>query len=306
MTSRLAIILLFSVGAKLANAYEVDQPVVAVNGVVITPYDIARYTEFNLAPEARLSGLERERALLQVIENLYVLRRAEQEQEQKQNGQEYLPPAQLAWVAEYERTRYAAIRYFDANRETLSDSIDWEQRARELYLSNPEAFSTGKQVDVSHILIEIEDRTFDEWVALVQDIRVRLSAGESFEALAAELSDDAASARKGGSLGPISKGQMVTEFETAAFALTEPGQISEPVLTKFGVHIVRLNSLEEATLIPFDRVQRGLKREAEESARGALKEQSVLPFKIEVGPSIQAVDEDSLRGVVLKVISTDW
>ena len=288
--------------APLAVAFEPDQPVVDINGVTITPYDIARYTEFNLAAEARLSGLERERALLQVIENLYVLRRAEQEQE----GQEYLPAEQLAWVAEYERTRYAAIRYFDANRETLSDSIDWEQRARELYLSNPEGFSTGKRVDVSHILIEIENRTFDEWVSLVQDIRTRLSAGESFEALAVELSDDAASARKGGALGPVSKGQMVKEFEAVAFALTEPGQISEPVLTKFGVHMVRLNSLEDATLIPFDRVKRGLEREAKEAARGALKEQSVLPFKIEVGPSIQAVDEDSLREVVLELINTDW
>jgi len=288
--------------APLAVAFEPDEPVVDVNDVTITPYDIARYTEFNLAAEARLSGLERERALLQVIENLYVLRRAEQEQA----GQDYLPPEQLAWVAEYERTRYAAIRYFDANRDSLSDSIDWEQRARELYLSNPEGFSTGKRVDVSHILIEIEDRTFDEWVSLVQDIRTRISAGESFEALAVELSDDAASARKGGALGPISKGQMVAEFEAAAFALTEPGQISEPVFSKFGVHIVRLNSLEEATLIPFGRVQRGLEREAKESARGALKEQSVLPFKIEVGPSIQTVDEESLREVVLRLINTDW
>ena len=50
--------------------------------------------------------------------------------------------------------------------------------------------------DISHILIEIENRTFDEWVSLVQDIRTRLSAGESFEALAVELSDDAASARR--------------------------------------------------------------------------------------------------------------
>ena len=304
MVFRLAVILLFSVGAKLASAYEIDQPVVAVNGVTITPYDIARYTEFNLAPEARVSGLERERALLQVIENLFVLRRAEQEQQQE--GQEYLPPEQLAWVAEYERTRYAAIRYFDANREALSDSIDWEQRARELYLSNPEGFATGKRVDVSHILVEMEDRTFDEWVTLVQDIRTRLSAGESFEDLAGELSDDKASARKGGALGPISKGQMVAEFEAAAFALTEPGQISEPVLTKFGVHIVRLNSLEDNTLIPFDQVKRGLEREAKEAARGALKDQSVLPFKIEVGPSIQTVDEDSLRDVVLELINTDW
>ena len=302
MVRLLSVCIYSFLGAALAVAYEPEQPVVDINGVIITPYDIARYTEFNLSAEARLSGLERERALLQVIENLYVLRRAAQEQA----SQDYLPPEQLAWVAGYERTRYAAIRYFDANRDTLSDSIDWEQRARELYLSNPEGFSTGKRVDVSHILIEIENRTFDEWVSLVQDIRTRLSAGESFEALAGELSDDAASARKGGALGPIYKGQMVTEFEAAAFALTEPGQVSEPVFSKFGVHIVRLNSLEEATLIPFDRVQRGLEREAKESAQGSLKEQSVLPFKIEVGPSIQTVDEESLREVVLRLINTDW
>ena len=99
MVRLLSVCIYSFLGAALAVAYEPEQPVVEINGVIITPYDIARYTEFNLSAEARLSGLERERALLQVIENLYVLRRAEQEHE----VQEYLPAEQLAWVAEDER-----------------------------------------------------------------------------------------------------------------------------------------------------------------------------------------------------------
>lgn len=83
-------------------------------------------------------------------------------------------------------------------------------------------------------------RTEEEALALAQDIKKRLDAGEDFKALAVQYSDDSGSKATGGELGWYARGQgFVQEFEDAAFAL-QPGQISEPVKTQFGYHIIRV------------------------------------------------------------------
>jgi peptidyl-prolyl cis-trans isomerase SurA len=76
-------------------------------------------------------------------------------------------------------------------------------------------------------------------LALAQELRERLVAGEDFAALAQEYSDDTGSATQGGDLGWFGRGAMVAPFEEAAFSL-EPGQISEPVKSDFGYHLIEV------------------------------------------------------------------
>jgi len=90
----------------------------------------------------------------------------------------------------------------------------------------------------------------DEAKAKAEAIRKRIAGGEDFAKIAKEESDDVSSGEKGGDLGEFKKGMMVPPFEKAAFEL-KPGDISEPVQTPFGYHIIQVQthsvkSLEDA------------------------------------------------------------
>jgi parvulin-like peptidyl-prolyl isomerase len=78
-------------------------------------------------------------------------------------------------------------------------------------------------------------------------ILTKLNEGDDWTDLAAQLSTDTSNSANGGDLGWFGKGQMVTEFETAAFAL-EIGEVSEPVKTSFGYHIIQVIGHEVRTL----------------------------------------------------------
>lgn len=103
--------------------------------------------------------------------------------------------------------------------------------------------TTGDQVRARHILISVpaDASEEDSAAALSKAISIteRLRAGEDFAALAAQYSDDTGSAQQGGDLGFFPRGQMVAEFEDAAFSLPI-GQISDPVKSQFGYHIIEV------------------------------------------------------------------
>ncbi|MEX1020314.1 MAG: peptidylprolyl isomerase [Litorilinea sp.] len=156
----------------------------------------------------------------------------------------------------------------DDYRALLRDRL-LAERLEEI-IGNENLVTTEEQINARHILLNIiepqpepaveptavpegaptpiptpEPRNEDETLALAQELRQRLLDGEDFAELALEYSDDTGSAVNGGDLGWFGPGRMVPVFEEAAFALEE-GEISEPIRSDFGYHIIQVVERDDA------------------------------------------------------------
>lgn len=133
---------------------------------------------------------------------------------------------------------------------------DYEAIAHEDYLTNSKRYRSEEVLDVSHILVSTEERGFEDARTLAVSLREQLREDPSrFDTLVAEFSDDPAKAQNGGRFPEVRRGQMTLPFEQAAFRLAQPGEISEPVKTNFGYHIIRLNGRRGGELPPYEAVR---------------------------------------------------
>ena len=104
----------------------------------------------------------------------------------------------------------------------------------------------------AHILLEVNDeRSVEDAKSILLDVRSEIDAGADFAAKARELSEDAGSAAEGGDLGSAGKGVFAAPFEEALWALA-PGQMSDPVETEFGVHLIKLIAIEDPEIPPLE------------------------------------------------------
>jgi len=146
----------------------------------------------------------------------------------------------------------AQLRYNRLLEEESSCDIPTEEEAREYYDNRPDLFTSEEMVSASHILKKASsDEEFENAEKEILSIRDRLLGGEDFVKCVQEESDDGGN---DGNLGTFGKGRMVPEFEEAAFSL-EPDQLSEPVKTQFGWHVIKLHEKHEPKLTPFDELK---------------------------------------------------
>ncbi len=144
------------------------------------------------------------------------------------------------------------------------EPADYVAMAREQYLINQDQYMTQATVDVSHILIKTDQRSQEEALALALEIEAQLAEDpELFDGLVIEYSEDTSKANNKGSFTNVKKGDMVPEFEEASFSL-EVGEISGPVLSQFGYHIIRKDGVTPARQITFEEMQPALEKQERE------------------------------------------
>jgi peptidyl-prolyl cis-trans isomerase C len=146
----------------------------------------------------------------------------------------------------------------DSAKEFATKRAIYLERAREQYLVNKQQYQAPAEVKASHILVGLKSRTAEEALATTKALRTRVLAGESFETLAEANSDDPSAKQNKGSLGFFGSGRMDPAFEAAAFALKKPGELSEPVKSRFGYHLIRLDDIKPARQFAFEEVSTDL------------------------------------------------
>jgi len=152
-----------------------------------------------------------------------------------------------------------------------------DQEVKDYYEKNKGKFAPVTQIRASHILVKTEEEA--------KQIEEKLKKGEDFVQLAKKYSIDTATAKNGGDLGYFSKGQMVPEFESAAMSL-KPGQISEPVKTKFGYQIIKVTDKKMGQVVDFEKVKnlisQNLMAEKQKEVFDSYVEGLKKSFKVEI------------------------
>lgn len=168
-----------------------------------------------------------------------------------------------------------------------------EKDVRDYYDKYKEDFADVSQIKASHILVKTE--------AEAQKILERLKKGEDFAKIAKEKSIDAGTAQNGGDLGFFSAGQMVPEFETAAARL-KVGELSNPVKTKFGYHIIKVTDKKVGKPLEFEQVKdlilQRLSAEKQKQVFDEYIDSLKKSYKVEINEElVSKLDEEKKEGL---------
>jgi len=192
-----------------------------------------------------------------------------------------------------------------AGTEFDKDIARYEARAREMYLVDKAAYTSPPEVNASHILFETRKaHTPAEARRLAEETRAKIVAGADFATLARQLSDDQVTGKEGGQLGWFAEKQMDPAFGAAAFALQKPGDLSEPVQSVYGWHIIRLDGKRPGKLQEYsearEKIMAELRRrfvdQRREATIGAIRNDPKTAVNQDaVDALIPKIDRDAVR-----------
>lgn len=152
----------------------------------------------------------------------------------------------------YTAPEQVSVDYLELSLDTISSQIEVsEEQLQQFYADNKSQFVGPEQRRISHILIEDND----EAEQTLEAIQSQLAEGKSFEDLAKSYSVDVGSAESGGDLGFMQRDVMEPAFEEAAFALENVGDVSQPVETEFGYHLIKLTELDQSATVEFSDIR---------------------------------------------------
>lgn len=212
-----------------------------------------------------------------------------------------------AHVEQYTRPERVRIEYLVLSANELATKIKpSEDDLRKAYSEDIARFSTPEQRRASHILINLPATAAEQQqtLATIEAIRTQAASGADFAQLAKQHSQDVGSSGNGGDLGLIERGLFHPEFERAALAL-KAGEVSKPVRTKDGYHLIKITALKPEVRKPFAEVREVIdkdlrKRLAEEQFFEMSERFRTLTF--EQADSLQP----AAQALALKIAQSDW
>ncbi|WP_168719286.1 peptidylprolyl isomerase [Thermosulfurimonas marina] len=149
-------------------------------------------------------------------------------------------------------------------KKVLSGLKVTEGEAQQYYLKHKKDYSLPERIQARHILIRVPEKASPKEEAAaraqIEKIRRQILAGADFAKMARQYSQDPGTKEKGGDLGLFSRGQMIPEFEEAVFKL-KVGELSPPIRTRFGYHLVRVEARVPAQVQPYEKVKEQVKKD---------------------------------------------
>lgn len=275
------LLIAFCAAPALASSVVLTAP----NGIEITKKDIESYLVDRVPEERRFDYLSSPKAVKDLVESLLVIKSIANE---AQNTDSF-DADQYERRASFYKDRLATQDFLkELVRDRLKD-VDWDAMAKDVYTAEGFNFVDPETVVASHILITANERSEEEAEALAQQVKAELESGKSFKALAIKYSEDPSVKKNFGNLGSVPRGKMVKPFEDAVFAMREPGSLSGPVKTRFGYHIIQLDSYSPEVKRTFDEV----------------KAQIVTNLKTELAKKIQADKVTEIKSNPKITVNTD-
>lgn len=164
-----------------------------------------------------------------------------------------------------------------------------DEEAVQYYNEHGKDFLQDEQIRVHHILFKVSETADPGKVTDVENrarrVLQRIKNGEEFETLARQFSEDP-SALKGGDIGFFFRGDMIKNFEDAAFAL-KPGEVSDLVRTPLGFHIIRMDESKKSQQAPFEQVKVQIKLRLKQENSNKMFEQYVEKLKVKADIQIR-------------------
>ncbi|MDD5272308.1 MAG: SurA N-terminal domain-containing protein [Methylovulum sp.] len=155
----------------------------------------------------------------------------------------------------YQTPEQMSIDYVELSLADWAKKVEVsEDKLKAFYNEQKDQYSTPERRKISHILFAVDAKTSEQAALAKAQQAKQALASKDFAALAAELSDDKASAKNGGDLGLFSAGVMEKDFEAAATAL-KLGEVSAPVKSAFGYHLIKVTELVPAQTKPYESVK---------------------------------------------------
>jgi peptidyl-prolyl cis-trans isomerase D len=219
-------------------ARNLPHPTFAQQEIFLTngQFDINKYREF-------LSGPTMSADMFAQLESYYRAQLPQEKLSRQLTAGRYLTDAEL-WRQYQDQAESATADYvqLDLNKLVPKDPAVTDAEIRRYYEENRERFrrSEGARVKVAYIPLTITEADRQATVQRARELKAEIAGGASFEEVAAANSDDESNKDQGGDLGSFGRGQMVPAFDSVAFSLPV-GEVSEPVVTQFGVHLVRVD-----------------------------------------------------------------
>lgn len=197
----------------------------------------------------------------------YITLQSEDFRKAQQVSAEEIADYHTANAAQFQHPEKISVEYVSLNLEDYKNTVELDAKAVATeYEAGLAAgrYSTAELRKARHILLSVDQEAEESVIEAkrleAQALVERLKGGEDFAALAKELSADPGSAAQGGDLGEIQRGAMVPAFEEAVYAQAL-NEVGEPVKTRFGFHIIRVDNIQAANDKSFAEVESSIRQE---------------------------------------------